>query len=285
MILVFIGTPQFAVPSLQSLAEAGHDIATVITQPDRPAGRGRALRPPPVKQAALALGLPVLQPPTLRDPEVLERLRALAPEAIVAVAYGQLLRPELLEVPPKGVLNVHPSLLPRWRGASPIAGAILGGDEETGVTIMLMDAGMDTGPILSQRRHPVSSHDTTGSLTEALATIGADLLADTLPRWLAGDIEAQPQDDSLATVTSLVRKEDGALDWTLPAHRLWLRVRAYNPWPGAPHGRSTPRATSRFLEILADSGLTASLRRSRGDDVLAACGQLANQSPVAASSA
>jgi methionyl-tRNA formyltransferase len=229
MALVFIGTPQFAVPSLQRLAEADQDIAAVLTQPDRPAGRGRALTRPPVKVAAGALGLPVLQPPSLRDPEVLEQLRSLAPEAIVAVAYGQLLRPEVLAIPPKGVLNVHPSLLPRWRGASPIAGAILGGDEETGVTIMLMDAGLDTGPVLSQVRHPISTHDTTGSLTEALA----DLLVETLPRWLAGEIEPQPQDEALATVTRLVAKEDGALDWALPARELWLRVRAYNPWPGA----------------------------------------------------
>ncbi len=233
MSLVFIGTPQFAVPSLKRLAEGGLDIAAVITQPDRPAGRGRSLTQPPVKQAAAELGIPVLQPPTLRDPDVLAQLRALAPEAIVAVAYGQILRPELLAIPAKGVLNVHPSLLPRWRGASPIAGAILGGDEETGVTIMLMDPGMDTGPVLSQVRYPISPDDTTGTLTETLADVGADLLAETLPRWLADEIEPQPQDDALATATSLVRKEDGALDWTLPARDLWLRVRGYNPWPGA----------------------------------------------------
>jgi methionyl-tRNA formyltransferase len=233
MAIVFIGTPEFAVPSLRRLVEAGHSVASVVTQPDRPAGRGRSLTPPAVKAAALELGLPVLQPKSLRDPDVLDRLRALHPDALVAVAFGQLLRPDVLALAPKGVLNVHPSLLPRWRGASPIAGAILGGDEETGVTIMLMDAGLDTGPILSQRTYPVSPHDTTGSLTRILADAGAELLAETLPLWLAGEIEPRPQDDALATTTTLVRKEDGALDWVLSAHELWLRVRAYNPWPGA----------------------------------------------------
>jgi methionyl-tRNA formyltransferase len=231
--LIFIGTPEFAAPSLRRLVSEGHDIAAVVTQPDRPAGRGRALQPPPVKAAALDLGLPVLQPATLHDPETLGRLQALAPQAMVAVAYGQILRPEVLAIPPKGVVNVHPSLLPRWRGASPIAGAILAGDAETGVTIMLMDAGMDTGPILSQRRHPISPQDTTGSLTQSLAEAGADLLVDTLPRWLNGEIEGVQQDDSQATTTRLIRKEDGALDWTLAAAELWRRVQAYNPWPGA----------------------------------------------------
>ena len=233
MSIVFIGTPEFAVPSLRRLAAAGHTISAVVTQPDRPAGRGRRLTPPPVKLAAEQLGLPVLQPPTLRDAAVLEQLRALNPETMVAVAYGQILRQELLDIPPRGVLNVHPSLLPRHRGASPIAGAILAGDNETGVTIMLMDAGMDSGPILTQRGVPLSPDETTGTLTASLAELGADLLAETLPRWLAGDIKPQPQDASKATVTRLIKKEDGATDWSLPAIEISRRVRAYNPWPGA----------------------------------------------------
>jgi methionyl-tRNA formyltransferase len=183
--------------------------------------------------AAEELDLPVLQPATLRDAAVVGQLRAFGAEAFVAVAYGQILRPELLNIPPRGVLNVHPSLLPRWRGASPVAGAILAGDEETGVTIMLMDAGMDSGPILAQRRVPIAPDDTTGTLNATLAVLGAELLAETLPRWLRGEIEPQPQDDSLATVTRLIRKEDGAIDWSLSAREIWLRVRAYNPWPGA----------------------------------------------------
>jgi methionyl-tRNA formyltransferase len=233
MPIVFIGTPDFAVPSLRRLAEAGQAIAAVVTQPDRPAGRGRRLTPPPVKTAAEALGLPVLQPPTLRDTAVLDYLRSFNPEAMVAVAYGQILRQDLLDIAPRGVLNVHPSLLPRHRGASPIAGAILAGDDETGVTIMLMDAGMDSGPILAQRRVPLDDDATTGALTASLAVLGADLLAETLPRWLAGEIEPQPQDSAQASVTRLIKKEDGAIDWTFPAIEISRRVRAYNPWPGA----------------------------------------------------
>jgi methionyl-tRNA formyltransferase len=233
MSIVFIGTPDFAVPSLRRLAAAGHTISAVITQPDRPAGRGRHLAPPPVKLAAEELGLPVLQPETLRDAEALDAIRALQPEVIVAVAYGQILRQELLDIAPRGVLNVHPSLLPRHRGASPIAGAILAGDEQTGVSIMLMDAGMDTGPVLAQLRIPFRPDYTTEWLTGQLAHLGADLLAETLPRWLGGQIKPRPQDDSQATVTHLIRKEDGAIDWTLPAIEIWRRVRAYNPWPGA----------------------------------------------------
>ena len=233
MSIIFIGTPSFAVHSLLALAHAGHSIAAVITQPDRPAGRGRTPRPPPVKLAALDRGLPVLQPPALRDSDTLARLRALSPEVMIVVAYGQILRRDVLNIPPRGVLNVHPSLLPRWRGASPIPAAILAGDERTGVTVMLMDAGMDSGPLLAQKEAPVQESDTAGSLGERLAEVGAGLLAETLPRWLAGEIEPRPQDDSRATTCPLIRKEDGALDWSLPATDTWRRVRAYNPWPGA----------------------------------------------------
>jgi methionyl-tRNA formyltransferase len=233
MSIVFIGTPDFAVPSLRRLVADGHVITAVITQPDRPAGRGRRLAPPPMKVAAEELGLTVLQPTTLRDAEPLDAIRALQPEAIVAVAYGQILRQELLDIPPRGVLNVHPSLLPRHRGASPIAGAILAGDDETGVSIMLMDAGMDSGPLLAQRPVPIGQLDTTGTLATSLAELGAGLLAETLPRWLVGQIDPQPQDDSRATVTRLIRKEDGAIDWHLSAVEIWRRVRAYAPWPGA----------------------------------------------------
>lgn len=233
MSIVFIGTPAFAVPTLRRLVAEDYEIAAVITQPDQPAGRGRALRQPAVKVAALELGLSVWQPPSLRDGEAVAHLRRLAPEVIVAVAYGQILRQEVLDIPHRGVLNVHPSLLPRWRGASPVAAAILAGDERTGVTVMLMDAGMDTGPILAQREVAISPHDTTGSLTTVLAELGADLLAETLPRWLAGAIVPQPQDEARATKCALLRKEDGLLDWALPAEDLWRRVRAYNPWPGA----------------------------------------------------
>jgi methionyl-tRNA formyltransferase len=233
MSLVFIGTPEFAIPSLRSLHSAGHTISAVVTQPDRPAGRGRTLSPPPVKTAALELGVPVIQPSNLRDPSAIEQLAVLRPEVIVAVAYGQILRNELLALPPKGVLNVHPSLLPRWRGATPIPAAILAGDTETGVTIMLMDEGMDTGPILAQTPAPITDHDTTATLTVSLAELGAAHLTGTLPRWLAGEITPIPQDGTVATVCRPLTSDDGVIDWSMPAVDIWRRVRAYDPWPGA----------------------------------------------------
>ena len=233
MAIVFLGTPSFAVPSLRRLVEEGHEIAAVYTQPDRRAGRGRQAKPPPIKVVALELGLPVRQPESLRDPSVLAELASLNPEVAVAVAYGQILRQEVLGIPPRGVLNVHPSLLPRHRGASPIAAAILAGDRETGVTIIVMDPGMDSGPVLAQRSTPIDDSDSAGTLSEKLAEVAADLLAETLPRWLEGEIEPRAQDHSLATKAPLIKKEHGAIDWALPAVDIWRRVRAYNPWPGA----------------------------------------------------
>ena len=233
MAIVFLGTPAFAVPSLRRLAAGGFEIAAVYTQPDRPAGRGRHPAPPPVKTAALELGLEIRQPESLRDPAALAELAALRPEAAVGVAYGQILRREVLDIPDRGVLNVHPSLLPRHRGASPVPAAILAGDAETGVTIILMDAGMDSGPVVAQRRAPIQDSDTTASLMARLADVAADLLAETLPRWLRGEIEPQPQDGSQATKAPLLKKEQGEIDWSLPAADIWRRVRAYNPWPGA----------------------------------------------------
>ncbi|MEE8345980.1 MAG: methionyl-tRNA formyltransferase [Dehalococcoidia bacterium] len=233
MAIVFLGTPAFAVPSLRRLVDEGFELAAVYTQPDRPAGRGRRPTPSPVKEAALKMGLLVRQPESLRDPSALAEFASLRAEAAVGVAYGQILRQEMLEIPPQGVLNVHPSLLPRHRGASPIPAAILAGDPETGVTIIAMDPGMDTGPILAQRSLPIEDSDTTGSLTEKLAGVAAGVLAETLPRWLGGEIEPKPQDHSLATKAPLLKKEHGAIDWALPAIDIWRRVRAYNPWPGA----------------------------------------------------
>jgi methionyl-tRNA formyltransferase len=174
-----------------------------------------------------------MQPPNLRDEEALAEVAALKPAVVVAVAYGQILRQQFLDIPPRGVLNVHPSFLPKYRGASPIQAAILAGDDLTGVTIILMDAGMDSGPILAQIPHPVNIDDTAGSLSSRLAEAGADLLIEALPLWLAGEITPQPQDPSLATITKLLKKEDGVIDWSLPAEIIERQVRAYNPWPGA----------------------------------------------------
>ncbi|MGQ9682613.1 MAG: methionyl-tRNA formyltransferase [Anaerolineae bacterium] len=230
--IVFMGTPEFAVPSLRALHER-YEVTLVVTQPDRAAGRGRTLAAPAVKVAARDLGLPVYQPDSLRSPQALERLRAAEPEAIVVAAYGEILRQNVLSLPPKGCVNVHASLLPRHRGAAPIAAAILAGDAVTGITIMLMDEGMDTGPILAQAEEAIRPDDTTGSLTPRLAALGARLLQETLPRWLASEIVPQTQDSRRATYAPQVRKEDGRIDWTDPAEAIARQVRAFDPWPGA----------------------------------------------------
>ncbi len=230
--IVFMGTPTFAVPALRALA-ARHRVVGVVTQPDRRAGRGRRLVFSPVKEVALELGVPLFQPTTLRTEEAVQRLAAWQPEVIVVAAFGQILRRPVLELPPWGCLNLHASLLPRYRGASPVAAAILAGETTTGVSLMLMDEGMDTGPILARKSCPIAPDDTTGSLTARLAEMGAQLLLETLPGWLAGEVQAVPQDETQATYCPLLRKEDGRLDWSRPAVYLDRQVRAYNPWPGA----------------------------------------------------
>jgi methionyl-tRNA formyltransferase len=231
--VIFMGTPEFAVPSLAMLVEEGYDLVAVVTQPDRPAGRGRELTSSPVKRYALAHNLPVLQPETLRPPEAVAQLASLQPDLIVVAAFGMLLRPNVLAIPPKGCINVHASLLPRHRGASPITAAILAGDPVTGVTIMLMDEGMDTGPILAQATMEIRPDDTAGTLGERLARQGADLLAATLPMWLAGGLYPQPQPAEGATVCRPLHKEQGQIDWTRSAMEIERMVRAYQPWPGA----------------------------------------------------
>jgi len=230
--LLFMGTPDFAVSVLKALI-GRYELVGVVTQPDQQVGRGRQVEASPVKVVALAHGLPVLQPRRLRQPEAAAELRALAPEVIVVAAFGQILPPEVLNIPPKGCLNVHASLLPKYRGAAPIAAAILAGEEETGVTIMLMDEGMDSGPILSQSTCSISPQDTQESLSAKLAQSGAHLLMDTLPRWLAGEIEPRLQDHRQATYCRVISKGDGLIDWTQPAVEIWRRSRAYYPWPSA----------------------------------------------------
>ena len=234
MRIVFMGTPAFAVPVLLALLEAGHQVPAVVTQPDRAAGRGRQPQASPVKAWALDQGLTVLQPPSFRQPEAVARLAATTPQALVVAAYGKLLPPAVLQIPPLGVLNVHPSLLPRHRGPSPVATAILQGDEVTGVTVMLLDQGMDTGPILAQQTlGPVGPEETTESLTPRLFHMGAELMVRALVQWERGEISSTPQDPALATVSRRITKEDGLLDFHQPAQQLWRQVRAYQPWPGA----------------------------------------------------
>lgn len=229
--LVFMGSPEFALPTLSTLAE-NYQVVGVVTQPDRPAGRGRSLRPPAVKILASELGIPVIQPKRLRETESMIQIQRWSPDLIVVAAFGQILKPKLLGLPPYGCLNVHASLLPRWRGAAPIQASILHGDQTTGATIMRMDPGLDTGPILSQREIQIEADDTAGTLNTRLAETGADLLNETLPAYLQGQIKLKPQDDALATYAPLLKKADGKLDFSQPAEALARRVRAFNPWPG-----------------------------------------------------
>lgn len=230
--VVFMGTPQFAVPALEALCQH-HEVAGVVTQPDRAAGRGRRLVPSPVKGVALARGLPVYQPASLRPAEALDQLADWQPDVIVVAAFGQILLKPVLELAPHGCLNVHASLLPRYRGAAPIAAAILAGDDTTGITIMKLDEGLDTGPLLAQADLAIAPEDTTASLGEKLAVLGAELLIGTLPGWIGGEIQAQPQDDALASYCQRLSKADGELGWTQTAQQLDRQVRAFFPWPGA----------------------------------------------------
>lgn len=230
--IVFMGSPEFALPSLRALA-GEYKVVGVVTQPDRASGRGRELKPPPVKTLALELGIPVMQPEKLRTPEAMEALRAWSPDLIVVAAFGQILKQDLLDLPRFGCLNIHASLLPRWRGAAPIQAAILHGDEETGITIMKMDAGLDTGAMLAKKSMRIPPEGTAGSVADALSHLGADLLIEILPRWMAGEIKSEPQDDSLSTYAPMLKKEEGRLDFTREAVELERQVRAFNPWPGA----------------------------------------------------
>ena len=227
-----MGTPEIAVPVLSRLVEAGHDIAAVYSQPDRPSGRGRKLVPTPTKRFAEEHKIDVRQPRSLRSETECEALASLCPEVVVVAAYGLFLPPDVLEIPRLGCLNIHPSLLPRYRGPSPVVSAILTGDEQTGVTIMKLDEGMDSGPLLAQVTVPIAERETAPELTRRLFDLGADLLVDSLPRWSSGNIRAMPQDEGHATFTTLVKKEDGEIVWTDGAERIARKVRAYEPWPG-----------------------------------------------------
>lgn len=231
--VVFMGSPAFAVPSLQALVRAGYNVVAAVTQPDRPAGRGAAVRAPEVRVAAVDLDVPVLQPEKLRDEAVLAELRTVAPDVLVIAAYGRILPKAVLDLPSRGSLNVHGSLLPRWRGASPIAAAILAGDPETGVSIMELVEKMDAGPVVLRKSTPIRPDDTTGGLEPRLATLGAEALTEALPGWYERTTPPEPQDEALATYCRLLKKEDGHLSREMTAVEAERAVRAYNPWPGA----------------------------------------------------
>ncbi len=233
MKLVFFGTPDFAVPSLEILIRSRHEVAAVVTQPDRPKGRGRKTAVSPVKRLAGKHNLTVLQPKKASDPDFVQELRTVAPDLIVVVAYGEILKPQLLEVPERGAVNLHASLLPRYRGSSPIQAAILNGDKVTGVTTILMDEGMDTGDVLGQAEVPINDDDDAGTLHDNLARVGAEVLLQTVDRIESGAAAPVPQDHELATYTKKLTKEDGLIDWNAPTERLHNFVRAMNPWPVA----------------------------------------------------
>jgi len=232
MRVLFMGSPEFALPSLGVLA-AEYDVIAVYTQPDRKAGRGRKLQQPPVKSLATDLGLPVFQPINLRSKEITDTIRKLEPDLIVVAAYGMILPPEILSIPSFGCINVHASLLPRWRGAAPVQAAILSGDSKTGISIMQMDAGLDTGSVYSQHVLEIHEDETGGQLTHRLADLGAKAISESLPLILTGDLAPAPQDDTLATYAPMLKKSDGQLNFNMPAPKLALQVRAYEPWPSS----------------------------------------------------
>jgi len=231
MRIVFAGTPEFAAQHLEALLQAGYQVVAVYTQPDRPAGRGQKLMPSPVKQLALQHGLPVMQPATLRDAEAQHALAALQPDLMVVVAYGLILPQAVLDTPRLGCINSHASLLPRWRGAAPIQRAIEAGDSESGVTVMQMEAGLDTGPMLLKVRTPIGPSDTGGSLHDRLAALGAQAVVEAVARLQAGSLPGERQDDTLATYAHKLSKDEARLDWQRPAAELERLVRAFNPWP------------------------------------------------------
>lgn len=228
-----MGTPDFAVPALRTLLEDGYDVVAVVTQPDRPKGRKRILTPTPVKEEALKHGLTVLQPEKLRQPESVEQIRSLAPDLIVTAAYGQILPKSILDMPRLGCINVHASLLPKYRGGAPIHYAVMRGEQVTGVTIMYMDVGLDTGDMISSIEVPITEQDTTGSMFEKLSHAGAELLRKTLPDLIAGRIEAVPQNEAEAIYSPNITREDERIDWSKPARDIFNQVRGLNPFPGA----------------------------------------------------
>jgi methionyl-tRNA formyltransferase len=229
--VVFFGSPEFAVPSLAVVAER-HEVVAVVTQPDRPAGRGKHLTAPPAKELALRLGLPVQQPTSIKPPAFAEALAALRPDLFIVVAYGRILPPALLEVPRLGPWNVHGSLLPRYRGAAPIQWSIIRGETRTGICIMRMEAGLDTGPVAASAETPISDEDTAATLGARLAEMGAALLVETIPRLASGAAVIVPQDHTQATLAPMLKKEDGWLDFTAPARAVSARARGVDPWPG-----------------------------------------------------
>jgi methionyl-tRNA formyltransferase len=270
--IVFLGSGAFAVPCLEALLRAGHEVLAVVTQPDRPRGRGLELEPPPTKPVALAAGLPVLQPARIKAPEAVEQVRSLGAELQVVVAYGQILPRPVIEAAPLGSLNVHASLLPRYRGAAPIQWAIVRGEQETGVTTMLIDEGLDSGPLLLARATPIGAAETASELFPRLAALGAELLLASIEGLRSGTLPAIPQDPALVTHAPLIRKSDGLVDWASSAIGIERRIRGFHPWPGvtAHHGGKALRLLRAIpVEAPGQPGEVLAVGR---EGVLVACG-------------
>lgn len=274
MRIVFLGSGEFAIPCFESLLASGHQVAALVTQPDRAKGRGRQLAPPPLKPVAEARGVKVLQPPRIKAPAAQAALLDLAPELQVVVAYGQILPRSVIDVPRRGTVNVHASLLPRYRGAAPIQWAIVNGERETGVTTMLIDEGLDTGPTLLSRATPIGPEETAGELESRLARLGAEVLLETIRGLGEGTLTPVPQDHARATLAPLIRKEDGRIDWTRRADELARRVRGFHPWPGTSttfEARTLKVLRARPVEAGAgDPGTVVALGR---DGIVVACGE------------
>ncbi|MBZ4414882.1 methionyl-tRNA formyltransferase [Myxococcus sp. RHSTA-1-4] len=270
--IIFMGTPEFAVSSLAACFDLG-EVVAVVTQPDKPKGRGNALAAPPVKELALSRGVPVLQPVKLKTPPFSEELRRFAPDICVVTAYGRILPKDILELPPKGCVNVHASLLPRFRGAAPIQWAIAHGDAETGVSLMVMDEGLDTGPVLAMKRLPIAPDETSASLHVKLAALGGEVLRESLPKYLSGELKPVPQPSEGVVLAPIIEKDEGRLDFTRPAVVLERRLRAFTPWPGAFTTLGGKLLKVHRVRVGQGRGAPGTVLAAGGDGIEVACGE------------
>lgn len=271
--IIFMGTPEFACPTLQTLFDCGEQVVAVFTQPDRPKGRGQKLQPPPVKELALAHGITVHQPAKVRVPEVIDQIRELKPDLIVVVAFGQILPKALLEIPPQGCVNVHASLLPRYRGAAPLNWCIVNGESETGVTTMLMDVGLDTGPMLLKKATPIDPDEDIHSLHDRMSELGAALLSETLDGLKSGRIIPQPQDDIQTCYAPMLKKEHGVIDWQRPANEIHNQIRGFSAWPGAITWLEAAPLKLYRTAVSSGTGTPGTIITTGKDGIEVACGQ------------
>ncbi|MBJ6750833.1 methionyl-tRNA formyltransferase [Geomonas anaerohicana] len=271
--IIFMGTPEFACPTLRTLIERGENVVAVVTQPDRPKGRGQQTLPPPVKVVAEEHGIPVLQPVKVRLPESIEQIRALEPDLIVVIAFGQILPKALLDIPKHGCINVHASLLPRYRGAAPLNWCIINGETETGVTTMMMDVGLDTGDMLLKSATPIDPDEDTQSLHDRMSQLGAELLAQTLDRLVAGELTPEKQDDALTCYAPMMKKEDGLIDWTRSAQDIKNQVRGMTPWPGAFSFLDEKLLKVYKVQTAAGTGNPGEVVTAGRDGIEVACGE------------